>query len=132
MSGHEQGLVLDFRILIGVRYDDDAKVFVSYSPAFELYSQGQTETRAMEAMKDAINGYIAVALKKHVLADVLNDVLPKTARLLRRQEGKGYNSPVVPGGGEVANCPCRVFTTPLSLYLFRVRRALQQTYGPRF
>ena len=41
-----------------IRYDDEAGVFVSFCPALKLYSQGETEEDAKEALRSTVCQYI--------------------------------------------------------------------------
>jgi hypothetical protein len=42
----------------GVRYDEQAKMFIGYSPALHIYSQATTEDRARRALEGAISLFV--------------------------------------------------------------------------
>lgn len=54
-----------------MRFDDDAKCFVSYCPLLKLYSAGQTQTAAMLALESAIGMFIRICFKRKILDDYL-------------------------------------------------------------
>jgi predicted RNase H-like HicB family nuclease len=56
---------------VGVRWDAQAQVFVSYAPALELYSQGPTEEEAFRAIESAMRLYLITAHGSNKLDDVL-------------------------------------------------------------
>lgn len=55
-----------------VRYDEQAKSFVSYCPVLDLYSQGKTRERAMTALCDTIVGWVIVSQMEGILSEALN------------------------------------------------------------
>ena len=57
---------------VGVRWDEQARVFVSYAPALQLYSQGPSEEEAFRAIESAIRMYIVTAHEANKLSDTLN------------------------------------------------------------
>jgi predicted RNase H-like HicB family nuclease len=56
---------------VGVRWDEQARVFVTYAPALELYSQGPTEEEAFRAIESAMRLYLIAAHGTNKLDDVL-------------------------------------------------------------
>src|SRR5687767_12373843 len=57
-----------------IRKDDAANVFVSYCPALKLYSQGEDETQALEAIKSAVTLYLATCIDRGQLDAALRAV----------------------------------------------------------
>ncbi len=55
----------------GLKYDKRAKVYVSYAPGLEIYSQGKSKARAKRALESAITLFLTVAYQKGVLGDML-------------------------------------------------------------
>lgn len=49
-----------FSKLYRIKYDVKAKVYVSYTPVLNIYSQGITRDRAKEALRDAIASFLFV------------------------------------------------------------------------
>ncbi len=47
-----------------IRRDADADVFVSYCPALKLYSQGEDEVQAMEALKSAVGLFLTTCFDR--------------------------------------------------------------------
>jgi len=64
---------LNFHLTLpaATKWDEDAKVFVSYTPVFGIYSQGTSEEEAMEALKSAICLYLKVAYEENILDKTL-------------------------------------------------------------
>lgn len=81
-----ENISLTMHLKVGVKYDKDARVFVSFLPAFKIYSQGPTEKLAIEAIQDALIGYLSVAHKKRILDDVLGKVkLESEEKILKKE-----------------------------------------------
>ena len=49
------------RMDVGVRFDVQTRVFVSYAPALKIYSQGPTQEEALRAIESAIRLYLITA-----------------------------------------------------------------------
>lgn len=49
-----------------IKWDDDAKVYVSYAPALGIYSQGISSKEAQEALKSAIQLYLQTAYNENI------------------------------------------------------------------
>jgi len=64
---------LNFSLKVGTRLDADAKVWVSHAPALNLYSQGTTESRAIEALTCAVHSLLSAAYKHGILEEVLQE-----------------------------------------------------------
>jgi predicted RNase H-like HicB family nuclease len=47
-----------------IRRDPDVGVFVSYCPALKLYSQGEDELQALEALKSAVGLYLTTCFMR--------------------------------------------------------------------
>lgn len=60
-------------MLAGIKYDEEAKVFVTYTPTFNLFSQGTTEERAKAALRDAVTSFLTVAHRKGILIACLEE-----------------------------------------------------------
>lgn len=56
---------------VGVRQDEDAGVYVSHCPSLEIFSQGETEDEAVEAIKSAITLHLTTAFDFNRLDKVL-------------------------------------------------------------
>lgn len=59
------------KLTAGIKYDDATKVFVTFAPALNLYSQGETELQAKHALRDAVQSFLHVAYKNNVLEKCL-------------------------------------------------------------
>ena len=51
-------LSIMFQLTCGVRWDEQAGVFVSSCPSMNVYSQGETEDEAIAAIKSAVGLYL--------------------------------------------------------------------------
>lgn len=60
------------KLKAGIKWDEDAKVYVTFAPALGLYSQGANKIQAKAALDDAVNSFLIVAYKKNVLNSILN------------------------------------------------------------
>ncbi|SRR6266540_2369921 len=49
------------RLKAGMKWDPDAKVWVTYVPALQVYSQGTTKARAKRAVNGAVRLFLSVA-----------------------------------------------------------------------
>lgn len=49
-----------------VTHDKEAKIFVSYAPSFKIYSQGKSIQRALDALQDAVESYLATSIKHNL------------------------------------------------------------------
>jgi predicted RNase H-like HicB family nuclease len=58
-----QRISIAVKVLATVEYDNEAGVFVSNSPALKIFSQGQTEDEAREALEEAIEMQLVAAYK---------------------------------------------------------------------
>lgn len=59
------------KLKAGIKFDEEAKVFVSFAPALQLYSQGLTKTEAKRALQDAVESWLIVAYENEVLERAL-------------------------------------------------------------
>jgi predicted RNase H-like HicB family nuclease len=55
----------------GIGRDEDADVYVSHCPALNVYSQGETEEEALEAIKSAVSMHLTTAFDFNRLEKVL-------------------------------------------------------------
>jgi predicted RNase H-like HicB family nuclease len=53
------------------RFDEDANVFVGYCPTLNVFSQGDTEEEAVEAVQDAVGMHLTTAFDFNRLDKVL-------------------------------------------------------------
>lgn len=53
------------------RFDEEASAFVGYCPTLNVYSQGDTETEAVEAVQDAVRLHLTTAFDFNRLDKVL-------------------------------------------------------------
>lgn len=60
------------KLKAGIKWDEEAKVFVTFAPALGLYSQGTTKLQAKTALNDAVNSFLEVAYEKNVLNALLH------------------------------------------------------------
>lgn len=63
---------LDVRLRAGIKYDEDAEVFVTYAPALQISSQGESKITAKEALIDAVQMLLTTAYEKGVLDKMLH------------------------------------------------------------
>lgn len=61
----------DIKLRAAMRYDEAAEVWVSWCPALDIYSQGTTEQRAQEAIKDALAMYVRYCYERKILGTIL-------------------------------------------------------------
>lgn len=59
------------KVLVNVRPDDEAGVFVSHCPVLNVYSQGESEEEAKEAIQEAIQLKLAIAYRFDRLHQIL-------------------------------------------------------------
>jgi predicted RNase H-like HicB family nuclease len=59
------------KVEVAVRRDDDADVFVSFCPRFQVYSQGETKEEAVEAVASAISLRLTTAFDHGRIEKVL-------------------------------------------------------------
>jgi len=64
-------ITVEVRVQGAVKRDEQAKVYVSYAPALRLYSQGNTQDQAIEALKSAIGLYLKVAYQENIFEKTL-------------------------------------------------------------
>lgn len=60
------------KLKAGIKYDEQANVHIAYAPAIELFSQGETELQAKNALTDAIQSFLLVAYRNNLLEKCLN------------------------------------------------------------
>lgn len=102
---------IEAQLNVSVRWDEPARMFVSYAPALDIYSQGPTQEEAIRAIESAMRLHLVTALE----VDSLEQVLKRFAE--RVSSGIGPESPhdqyikVLQGTG----CQIRPTLTPLEL-----------------
>lgn len=57
-----------------IRRDEDAGVFVSYCPALKIYSQGEDEAQALEAIKSAVMLFLTTCIDRGQMDTALRSV----------------------------------------------------------
>jgi predicted RNase H-like HicB family nuclease len=57
--------------LSAVRWDEDAKIYLSWAPGLNIYSQGATEESAFKALKGAVGLYVRRCDEKGILEEVM-------------------------------------------------------------
>ncbi len=62
---------IEARLYVTVRRDEAAGVFVSYAPALDIYSQGETQEHAVQAIESAMRMYLITALEEDKIGRVL-------------------------------------------------------------
>lgn len=55
-----------------IKRDDEAGVFVSHCPSLNVYSQGETEREAIDAIQSALHLYISAAYRFDKLDQILH------------------------------------------------------------
>jgi predicted RNase H-like HicB family nuclease len=53
------------------RYDEKARIYVGYCPALNVYSQGRTQSEAMEALRSILGSYLETCYEHGILHSVL-------------------------------------------------------------
>ena len=101
-SSHQR-LFIDFKIStqVGVRYDEEAKQWVSVCPVLDLYSQGDTEEQAICNIHEAVSLFLGTCYEIGTLNQVLQE------RGFHRAEGRRTDPFTIPltadeGQGEFA------------------------------
>ena len=72
-------LRIEARLNVGVRWDEAARIYVSYSPALDIFSQGTTEKEAIRALESAMRMYLVTAIEGQKLDAVLNRFAERTS-----------------------------------------------------
>jgi len=62
---------IEAQLLVSVRWDEVAGVYVSYAPALDIYSQGKTTDDAIRAIEGAMRMYLITALEEDKIGRVL-------------------------------------------------------------
>ncbi len=62
---------IEAQLIVSVRWDDAAGVYVSYAPALGIYSQGKTTGHAIRAIEGAMRMYLITALEEDKIGRVL-------------------------------------------------------------
>jgi predicted RNase H-like HicB family nuclease len=65
-------LDITFRLRAGIRYDDAAGVHVTFCPALDVYSQGDTEAEARTALDNSVRLYLKICYERSILDNILN------------------------------------------------------------
>lgn len=66
-ANNNNNLSVEITLPITVQKDEAAKVWVSYSPNFDLYSQGNTKEEAIEALKLGIETHSRICYERDIL-----------------------------------------------------------------
>ncbi len=64
---------IDCKLSAGIRFDDAAGVHVSWCPALDIYSQGESEAEAKAAIESAVLMYVTNCVRRGVLEAVLKE-----------------------------------------------------------
>jgi predicted RNase H-like HicB family nuclease len=62
---------IEARFKAGIKFDEEAKVHVTFAPALGIYSQGETVIQAKAALEDAVRSFLCVAYNNRVLDECL-------------------------------------------------------------
>ncbi|HEV8641382.1 MAG TPA: hypothetical protein VGV13_09830 [Methylomirabilota bacterium] len=62
------------RLKAGMKFDEQAKVWITYVPALQLYSQGSTKARAKRAIASAVRLFLTTAYEHGVWDKALRNV----------------------------------------------------------
>ncbi len=62
---------IDAQLHVRVRWDEPSETFVSYAPALDIYSQGETHQEAIRAIEGAMRMYLVTAFETDKLSGVL-------------------------------------------------------------
>ena len=80
------------KVRVTIQHDDEAGVFASHCPILNIFSQGESETEAKEAIEEAIVLQLAAAFKY----DRLHQLLVRSG-FTRMATSSGPPSPSFPG-----------------------------------
>jgi hypothetical protein len=65
------GITFKAKLKAGIKYDKHANVYVTFTPALGIYSQGESAQQAKRALEDAVKSFLFVSYKKGVLAKLI-------------------------------------------------------------
>jgi hypothetical protein len=68
-----RGMDINFRLRAAIRKDEEARVFVSYCPALDLFAQGRSLGEAKAALQDTIHLLLSTHYRKKTLNDFLSE-----------------------------------------------------------
>ncbi len=62
---------IEAQLSVRVRWDEAVGIYVSYAPALDIYSQGETQDHAIRAIEGAMRMYLITALEDDKIGRVL-------------------------------------------------------------
>lgn len=62
------------KLKAGIRFDEEVNAYITYAPAVDIYSQGESVIDAKTALEDAVTSFLHVAYKMGVLSRQLEKV----------------------------------------------------------
>ncbi len=66
-------ITVNAKLKAGIKFDEEANVYVGYTPALGVYSQAKNEERAKLALEDAVHSFLLVAHKNGLLEKCLRN-----------------------------------------------------------
>ena len=88
-----------------VRKDERASAFVSYCPALDIYSQGETEEEAIAGIQSAVALYLKAALRRAALNNSGGPGTSRVGTAVPPHSLKQVEVPVTLPGNDPAVCP---------------------------
>ena len=64
-------ITISAKLKAGIKFDKEANIFVAYTPALGVFSQGESIDRAKLALEDAVKSFLIVAHKNNLLKKCL-------------------------------------------------------------
>ncbi|HEY3129585.1 MAG TPA: hypothetical protein VGL91_09005 [Acidobacteriota bacterium] len=68
-----KAITLAFQLAGAIRFDKEIAVHVSYCPALDIFSQGNTQDEAKQALQSAVQMFVMRCYEKGTLLTVLKD-----------------------------------------------------------
>ena len=100
-------MVIEAQLVVGVRWDEQAHVFVSHAPALDIYSQGVTHEDAIRAIESAMRMYLITAVEQNKIDGVLKRFSEATSGIGQASPALDQYIKVVPDDGRHGLGPIR-------------------------
>lgn len=65
---------IDVNIDAEIKYHEDIKIYVAYTPIFGIFSQGDSTHNVKIALKDVVESFLKIAHEKNLLERCLKDI----------------------------------------------------------
>jgi len=88
-------ITIKVSLTAGIKFDKEAGVYVAYTPALGIFSQGESIDRAKLALEDAVHSFLLVAHKNNLLEKCLKTTAFKPSTQPKKgleRKGKEYIS----------------------------------------